>query len=103
MPGIQQMFNKYKQPVASFLSHLSPHTLGSSLPPGFLLPCCSWAVLISPMSEPPLADHSETAPAPVAPSPAPWCGSLAAAIASRAPGSGSQLGEAQSLTGIENA
>lgn len=32
VPGIQQMFKKSS-------SHLPPHMLGSSLPPGLLLPC----------------------------------------------------------------
>lgn len=103
MSGTQQMFNKWKWPVASFLSYLSPHMLGSSLPQGFLPLCSSWADSTSPMSERSLAGCSETAPAPVVPSFAPWCLSPAAAIANRAPRFGSQLGEAWSLTGAENA
>lgn len=55
------------------------------------------------MSEPPLAGCSETAPVPITPLSAPWCGFPAAATANRTPGFGSQLGEALSLTGTENA
>lgn len=103
MPGIKQVFNKWKWSIVSSLSHLCLHMLASSLRPGFLPPCCSWAALSAPMSELPLAGCLETAPAPTTPLSAPWCGFPAAANANRTPGFGSQLGKALSLTGTENA
>lgn len=103
MPGIQQVFNKWKWSVAASLSHLCPRMLGSSLPLGFQTLCCSWAALSTPMSESPLAGCSEIAPASINQLSAPWCWFPSVATANRTPGFGSQLGEAPSLTGTENA